>query len=142
MFQEINTQRRADQAHIVHEEPDPDISPQLGLGFTTDYLGRSDTQIQVDVETGRIGLAGERAPELQKTEDERWSTEHQTSGGAPDERWSVERRRAVVGGAPPRRCGGGLDLGATEDGGPVRRQFARGDWRGEEERRAGKPPRE
>ena len=39
----------------------------------TDYLGRSDPQIQsislvvaceVDVETGRIGLAGERAPEL------------------------------------------------------------------------------
>jgi hypothetical protein len=33
MFQEINTHRRADQAHIVHEEPDPDISPQLGLGL-------------------------------------------------------------------------------------------------------------
>jgi hypothetical protein len=33
MFQEINTQRRADQAHIIHEEPDPDISPQLGLGL-------------------------------------------------------------------------------------------------------------
>ena len=81
---------------MVHEELDPDISPQLvrvrDLGFTTCYLGRSDTQIQVDVETGRIGLAGERAPELQKTEDERWSTEHRTSGGAPDERWSVEHQ--------------------------------------------------
>jgi hypothetical protein len=48
---------------MVHEELDPDISPQLvrvrDLGFMTCYLGRSDTQIQVDVETGRIGLAGE-----------------------------------------------------------------------------------
>jgi hypothetical protein len=133
---------------MVHEELDPDISPQLvrvrDLGFTTCYLGRSDTQIQVDVETGRIGLARERAPELQKTEDERWSTEHQTSGGAPDERWSVEHQTS--GGRWSAAAAVRWRLGPWSDrrrsGGPVRRQFARGDWRGEEERRAGKPPRE